>query len=121
MTSILTSVKKMLGIAEADENFDVDLIMHINTVFMILHQLGLGPADAYSIDSKSNVWTEFIPTNLGLAGVKTYMFMKVKLIFDPPQSSFVLDSMKRQAEELEWRLNVKVDVATPVVEEVPIE
>ena len=86
MESILTSIKKMLGITEEYEHFDSDLIIHINSVFMILTQLGVGPPSGFSIQDKSTTWKEFISDETKLQLVKSYMHMKVRLIFDPPLS-----------------------------------
>lgn len=109
MESILTSVKKLLGITEEYEHFDADIIMHINSVFMILTQLGVGPAEGFSIRDKTATWDEFIPNGQNLESVKSYMYMKVRLLFDPPASSSVMDSMNRLISELEWRLNVAAE------------
>ena len=110
MESILTSIKKLLGIAEEYEHFDNDIIMHINSVFMILTQLGVGPSKGFVIADSSASWDDFLPEGgEKLQAVKTYMYMKVKLMFDPPTSSAVMESMKRMVSELEWRLNVAVD------------
>lgn len=113
MESILTSVKKLLGITEEYEHFDSDIIMHINSVFMILTQLGVGPSEGFFITDKYATWDEFIPTGKSLESVKSYMYMKVKLLFDPPQSSAVMESMKNMISEFEWRLNLEVD--TPML------
>ena len=109
MDSILTSIKKLLGITEEYENFDQDIIMHINSAFMILNQLGVGPKSGFSISDKSSTWDEFIPESSNLEAVKTYIHLKVKLMFDPPISSTVIEAIKSQINELEWRLNVSVD------------
>ena len=109
MDSILTSIKKLLGITEEYENFDQDIIMHINSAFMILNQLGVGPKRGFSISDKSSTWDEFIPERSNLEAVKTYVHLKVKLMFDPPLSSTVIEAIKSQINELEWRLNVSVD------------
>ena len=109
MDSILTSVKKMLGITEDYEHFDADLIMHINSVFMILTQLGVGPSEGFSIENKIDTWDDFVSSDSNLEAVKSYMYLKVKLLFDPPLSSAVMESMNRMISELEWRLNVSVD------------
>lgn len=110
MESILTSIKKLLGITEEYEHFDADLIMHINSVFSILTQLGVGPSEGFRIIDESTTWSEFIPEdNPNLDSVKSYMNMKVKLLFDPPLSSVVTESMNRMISELEWRLNVTAD------------
>ena len=109
MESILTSIKKMLGITEEYENFDVDLIMHINSVFMILNQIGVGPSRCFSIKDENEVWTDFIPDDSQLELVKSYMHLKVKLLFDPPLGSAVIEAMNRMISEFEWRLSVAVD------------
>lgn len=111
MESILTSIKKMLGIDEEYTHFDADIIMHINSVLMILTQLGVGPESGFVIEDDTSTWIDFIPeaTTVQLHAVKSYIYMKVKLIFDPPTSSAVIESMNRQIAEFEWRLNVAVD------------
>ena len=114
MESILTSIKKMLGIDEEYTHFDADIIMHINSVLMILTQLGVGPAEGFMIEDDASTWVDFIPeaNAAQLHAVKSYIFMKVKLIFDPPLSSAVIESYNRQIAEFEWRLNVAVDPKT---------
>lgn len=107
MDSILTSIKKLLGIQEEYEHFDVDIIMHINTAFMVLTQLGVGPSEGFTIDDKYDVWSDFTTENL--EAVKTYVYLKVRIAFDPPNSSSVMEAMNRQISEYEWRLNVAVD------------
>ena len=109
MESILTSIKKLLGITEEYDQFDPDIIMHINSVFMILTQLGVGPAEGFSIEDDTAVWTDFIQDVKKLESVKTYIYLKVKLSFDPPLSSAVIESMNRLINELEWRLNVAAE------------
>lgn len=109
MESILTSIKKMLGITEEYEHFDADLIMHINSVFMILTQLGVGPDKGFSISGKDEVWSDFLAEEKELELVKSYMYLKVKLLFDPPLSSAVIEVINRQINEFEWRLNAAVD------------
>lgn len=109
MESILTSIKKLLGITEEYNQFDPDIIMHINSVFMILTQLGVGPAEGFSIEDDTAVWTDFIQDVKKLESVKTYIYLKVKLVFDPPLSSSVIESMNRLINELEWRLNVAAE------------
>lgn len=111
MESILTSIKKLLGITEEYEHFDADLIMHINSVFMILRQLGVGPAEGFSIKDKTATWDQFIPANQ-LESVKSYVHMKVKLLFDPPLSSAVMECMNRMISEFEWRLNIEAESST---------
>lgn len=107
MDSILTSIKKTLGIDEEYEHFDVDIIMHINTTFMVLTQIGVGPETGYSITDKYNLWSEFIPEDSkAYECIKTYVGLKVRLIFDPPTNSTVQNCMKETAKELEWRIKV---------------
>ena len=106
--SILTSIKKLLGITENDTNFDTDIIIHINSVFMVLNQLGVGPSEGFRIEDKYSTWDEYITEDNDLDAVKTYMYLKLKLLFDPPLSSSVLEANKQLINELEWRLNVQV-------------
>lgn len=117
MESILTSIKKLLGITEEYTHFDSDLIMHINSVFMILTQLGVGPSEGFFITDKYTNWDDFIPKGKSLESVKSYMYMKVKLLFDPPQSSAVMESMNRMISEFEWRLHIEVEIPTANGEE----
>ena len=114
MDSILTSVKKMLGIPEEYEQFDMDIIMHINSVFMILTQLGVGPEEGFTISNKSDKWSDFIGEGKLVELVKSYIYLKVRLIFDPPQSSSIIEAMNRQISEFEWRINVAVDPSSNV-------
>lgn len=107
--SILLSVKKMLGLDKDYDVFDPELIIHINTVFGTLHQLGVGPEDQFRITGDSEVWSDFTTEGEQTDEVKSYVYLRVRLLFDPPSSSFVLSSFKEQLQELEWRLNVKAD------------
>lgn len=111
MDSILTSIKKLLGISEEYTQFDDDIIMHINTVFLNLTQLGVGPEEGFFIEDDTSDWEDFvdIESNMPLQAIKTYVYLKVKLLFDPPLSSSVIESMNRMIAELEWRLNVAVE------------
>lgn len=108
MESILTSIKKLLGVDEDYEIFDPDIIFHINTALMILTQMGVG-TKGFRIEGEDAEWSDFIDDSTDIEAVKSYVYMKVKLIFDPPQSSAVIESMKQLINELEWRLNVAVD------------
>lgn len=110
MDSILTSVKKMLGIDESYEQFDPDIIMHINSVFMILHQLGVGPEDGFAIADKYALWDDYTSDDVFINSVKSYIYLKVRLLFDPPTSGTAMDNMKQLAAEMEWRLNVEADL-----------
>lgn len=106
MESILTSVKKMLGIEEDDTSFDEEIIMHINSVLMALTQMGVGPADGFEIEDATTEWVEFIPSMKKFSAVKSYLFMRVKLMFDSStMSSSLVDAYNRQITEFEWRLN----------------
>lgn len=116
MDSILTSIKRLLGIEEDYEHFDMELIMHINSVFTILLQLGLGPITGFKIMDKTNLWEEFLEDKLDLELIRTYMYHKVRLMFDPPNNSFLVENIKTQINEFEWRLNVQAEGL--VVEEV---
>lgn len=108
--SILTSIKKLLGIEAGYTHFDADIIMHINSVFSILTQMGVGPADGFSIEGAEETWDRFIngiPNSFSM--VKSYVYLKVRLLFDPPLSSAAIESINRQISELEWRLFVAAD------------
>ena len=107
MESILTSIKKLLGIAEDYEYFDTDIIMHINSAFMVLNQLGVGPSKPFFVEDKTKTWSDFLAFDM--EAVKTYIYFKVKLAFDPPTSSAVIESINKQINELEWRLNVAAE------------
>lgn len=113
MESILTSIKKLLGISEEYTHFDPDIIMHINSVFMILTQLGVGPPKGFLIEDDTSLWTDFTSDTPQIEAVKSFVYLKVKLLFDPPLSSAVIESTNRLLSELEWRLNVAVE--TPQV------
>jgi len=106
MDSILNSIKKLLGISSDETHFDPDIIMHINSVFSILCQLGVGPSTSFSIQDENAIWDDFTEEYANYNDVKTYMYLKVKLLFDPPLNSSVLSAMERQISELEFRLSV---------------
>ena len=109
MNSILNSIKKRLGIMPEYEHFDDDIIMDINTVFTTLNQLGVGPSEGFHIENQDAEWTDFVNDMSKLEFVKTYVYLKVKLLFDPPQSSFVIEAIKSQLSELEWRILAQVE------------
>lgn len=110
MESILTSIKKMLGITEEYTHFDADLIMHINSVFVTLRQLGVGPKEGFRIEDKTSLWSDFISEDdMRFESVKTYIYLKVRLLFDPPLNSAVIESINRISNELEWRLNIEAE------------
>jgi hypothetical protein len=103
--SILNSVKKMVGLPETDTSFDLDILTHINSVFSTLNQLGVGPVEGFEILDDSATWETYL-TDVRLSFVKTYVFLRVRLLFDPPANSFTIESMNNQIRELEWRINV---------------
>lgn len=107
--SILESEKKLLGLDQDYDVFDDDLIIHINTIFGTLHQIGVGPATQFYITDNTATWSEFTTEETIVHEVRGYMFLRLRLLFDPPSSSFVLNSYKEQIQEFEWRLNVKSD------------
>lgn len=105
VNSILLSIKKLLGIDSSFSNFDPDIILHINSVFTNLKQLGVGPKDGFRITGGDEEWSDFInDEKQQLDAVRTYMYLKVKLVFDPPLNGSVMESMKETIKELEWRL-----------------
>ena len=107
--SILTSIKKMLGITSEYQHFDPDIIMHINTVLMILTQIGVGPESGFSIQDDSSKWTDFVSDINKIEAIKSYIYLKVRLLFDPPTSSSTIEAINSLISELEWRLNAIVD------------
>lgn len=109
--TILSSVKEALGIPKSVEVFDGTLLMHINSVVFILRELGVGPNDTFNVSAET-AWTDYLEDSPELELVKSDMYLRVRLLFDPPATSFVLDSIKKQIEEFEWRLNAFVDPPT---------
>lgn len=110
MDSILTTIKKLVGVDASYEHFDSDIIMHINTAFMSLQQLGLGPESGYTISSKEEVWSDFLEGKNNYEGVKTYIYLKTRLVFDPPGNSFLIKAIQDQIQELEWRLRSEAEL-----------
>jgi hypothetical protein len=105
--SILKSTKKVLGVGPDDDSFDLDIITHINSAFSTLNDVGIGPPDGFVIEDESGEWEAFLPENpIMLSKVKTVVYLRVRLVFDPPQTSFVMDALQKQLEEAEWRLSV---------------
>lgn len=105
MESILNSVKAFVGISDEETHFDPELIVHINSVFSTLRQMGVGPEQTFSINDENEIWNDFVDDD-DFNEVKTYVQLRVKMIFDPPSSSSVIDAFERQIKELEWRLTV---------------
>jgi len=107
--SILNDIKKLLGIDNTYTEFDTDIIIHINSVFMILNQLGVGPKSGYRITDSLNTWSEFTDNEYEMESVKSYIYLKVRMMFDPPQNSSLMQAMQQQISEFEWRLNVAAE------------
>jgi hypothetical protein len=119
--SILKSTKKILGVGEADTSFDVDIAFHINSVLSVLNQVGIGPDNGYSIEDETATWDAFIGDDPRLNLVKTYLYLRVRLLFDPPQTSYAIDAMEKQIAEFEWRLNVTREEESWVDPTIPSE
>ena len=108
--SILDTIRKMLGYeADVTTPFDIEIIQHINAAFSILTQLGLGPTSGFSIQDNTSVWGDIIPEGINLEDVKMYIYLKTRIVFDPPASSSALETMKEQIKEYEFRINIEVD------------
>lgn len=107
MTSILTTIKKLLGIESDYTHFDSDIIIYINSVLMSLNQIGIGPDAGYAITSDTETWSNYLGASTNLEAVKSYIYLKVRLVFDPPSSDSVIKAIERQIQELEWRLNIQ--------------
>lgn len=104
--SILKTIKKMLGLPEDYDAFDQDLIIHINSVFSNLHQIGVSPPEGFYITDATKKWSDFFDGEMPIHNVKTLVYLKVRLIFDPPATSFAITAMENQIKEQEWRLSV---------------
>jgi hypothetical protein len=121
--SILTSTKKILGIAADYTAFDLDIITHINAAFSTLTQLGVGPADGFMIEGADEEWYDYIEDDVQLNTVKSYVFLKTRQLFDPPTTSYLITAMEKQIQEFEWRLNTNrestewVDPDPPVLDD----
>ncbi len=112
--SILNSTKKILGIDPLYTPFDLDIITHINAVFSVLNQLGVGPEDGFFITDETALWTQFLIPQKELNLVKTYMYLRVRVLFDPPGTSYLIEAMNNQLREYEWRLSTFREAALPV-------
>lgn len=110
LDSILTTIKKLLGIDEEDVSFDTDVMIHINSVIPNLSQMGIGPKNGFIVTSKDQKWSDYIGSSvINLEGVKTYLYLKIKLIFDPPTNSTTIDAINKNISELEWRMMLAVE------------
>lgn len=107
-TSILLTIKKMLGISEEYKAFDLDIVININSVFLTLEQLGVGPSPAFQITGDEESWTDYLGSDLSnYPGIQSYVYLRVRLLFDPPTASYLVDAMQKQCAEFEWRLNLQ--------------
>lgn len=107
--SILQTIKKLIGITEEYTPFDMNIIIHINTAFMILNQLGVGPKDGFCISDETTTWNEYDAGLVNIGTIKTYVYLRVRLLFDPPSSSTINEIINKQILELEYRLNVSAE------------
>lgn len=105
--SILDSMKKVLNIPADHHEFDEDIIMHINSVFSTLHQLGVGPVQGFMITDNTALWSTFLGGNMPQNNIRSYMYLRVRMLFDPPTTGYHADMMKQQKDELEWRISVE--------------
>lgn len=105
--SILDSTKKILGLEADYTAFDLDIITHINTVFSDLQLLGVGPVEGFAIEDAEAEWDDFLDSDFKMNSVKTYVYLRVRLLFDPPTTSYLINSLQDQLRALEWRLNVQ--------------
>ena len=117
MESILTSIKKLLGIAADYEQFDTDIIIHINSAFSTLTQLGVGPSGGFVIQDETSTWSDFTADDPKLEFVKTYIYLKVRLVCDPPTTGSVIEAIKQNISEYEWRLMIAADQVKSTGEE----
>lgn len=108
MDSILLTIKSMLGLDETYKVFDKELIVYINTAINVLEQLGIGQ-DGFTVVSESDTWDSYVTDLAKMESIKTYIYIRTKLLFDPPSNSTLSKSLEDTARELEWRLNVKVE------------
>jgi hypothetical protein len=119
MDSILTSIKKLLGIDDEYTHFDDDIIIYINSILAVLTQLGVGPSTGYSITGSTETWADFLGERIAIGTVQSYVYLRVRLLFDPPMAAAAIESMKRIADEFEFRIHVSADPVL-VIEE-PVE
>lgn len=119
MESILTSIKQRLGLSEEYEAFDPEIIMEINTAFFDLNRLGVGPSDAFFIEDDTSVWTDFISADTKTVvreAIKTYIYLRTKLGFDPPAGTAHIEAINRRIDQLEWTMNCAVESEAKVAE-----
>lgn len=109
MDSILNTIKKLLGIDSEDSSFDIDIMVIINSIIPTLSQIGVGPSNGFIVTSTDDKWLDYINNTINLEGVKTYIYLRTKLIFDPPGNSTVIESLNKNISELEWRMMLAVE------------
>ena len=109
MNSVLLSIKKLLGIAEDYDHFDEQILMCINSVLATVHDIGITPTKPIRVWGDTDTWNQIVGTRNDIEDVKTYVYLKVKILFDPPQSSSHIEAINRQIAEIEWRLNVRAE------------
>jgi len=109
MDSILDTIKKMLGIDKEDVSFDTDIMVILNSSILSLSQIGVGPANGFVITSAADNWTDYITGTINLEGAKTYLYLKSKLIFDPPTNSNIIEAIDNTMSELEWRMMLAIE------------
>ena len=107
--SILITIKKLIGLDPEDESFNTDLLVNINSAIDVLRQLGVSIADGFTVEDDSTTWEELIPEGMSLHQIRSYLCMKVRKWFDPPQNGTTMDALNTSIAELEWRINVTVD------------
>lgn len=112
--SILNSTKKTLGLAEDYPAFDEDILMHLNSVFADLYQLGIGPQNGYQVTGEDQTWSDYLGSDYRLNSVRSYVYLRVRFLFDPPQAGFHISAMKEQIEKMEWRITAQGDGWTNV-------
>lgn len=109
LESILETLRTLAGLDPGDPSYDTELIIDANSMILALTQMGIGPASGFAITGTSETWADFLGPSIGFEAAKTYIQLRIKLIFDPPASSFALQAMKEQIEEIGWRLTLKAD------------
>lgn len=119
--SILGSTKKVLGLSENYVAFDQDIIMYINTAFSVLNQLGIGPVNGFSISDNTTVWQDYDVSLNQMNAIQTYIYLKVRMLFDPPGTSYLIEAMNKQIAELEWRLNAFREVDLQQLLDITVE
>lgn len=110
MNSVLDTIKHMLGIESECTHFDDEIIVNINSVLMALNQFGLGPKEGLFISDKETTWEELLNSRKDMECVKAFIYLKVRLLFDPPTNSFTIESIQRQIQELEWRIITQLEI-----------